>query len=41
MNSTPAMSSTIAVLPLSIAADRRWANSGAVETWISPRTRMM
>ena len=41
MNSTPLMSSTIAVLPLSIASVRPRENSGAVETWISPLTRMM
>src|SRR4051794_10941507 len=40
MNSTPLMSSTIAVLPPSITAVSRSANCGAVVTWISPRTLM-
>ena len=40
MNSTPVMSSTTAVLPLSIASVRCSAKRGAVVTWISPRTQM-
>src|SRR4051794_1408419 len=36
MNSTPLMSITTPVVPAAMASLRRWLNSGAVVTWISP-----
>src|SRR3954452_4779321 len=40
MNSTPLMSITTPVVPAAIASLRRWLNSGAVVTWISPETEI-
>src|SRR4051812_47726358 len=40
MNSTPDMSITTPVVPAAIASLRRWLNSGAVVTWISPDTEI-
>src|SRR3954468_16722911 len=40
INSTPDMSMTTPVVPAAIASLRRWLNSGAVVTWISPDTEI-